>query len=278
MSDHVPSASTTSLSRKVPGKEDFVRSLASGLKVLECFSDAEAAMTLSEVARRTGLSRATARRMLHTLIHLGYASTDGRDFTLTPKVLSLGLGFWSGNSLKDLLQPALHDLAAELNESCSASILVGDEIVYIARVHTRRIMRMDLDVGTRLPAFATSMGRVLLSDVDQTSLYRLLEGAERPQFTPATITEVEELVKVITRGRNDGYVMVDQELEAGLRSVAVPVKHPDRGVTTAINVSVSAGLEPAGESLKRVLPSLKRCAETAAQALQAWERGRGRRA
>lgn len=258
-----------------PGKEDFVRSLANGLKVLEAFAAGEARMTLSEVARRTGLSRATTRRMLHTLVHLGYAGTDGREFTLTPKVLSLGLGFWSGNGLKDLLQPQLRTLAAELNESCSASVLVGTEIVYIARVHTRRIMRMDLDVGTRLPAFATSMGRVLLSDMQEPTLRHLLETSERPQLTPATATGVQELCEIIAATRETGYAMVDQELEAGLRSVAVPLHHPERGVIAAVNVSVSAGLETAGQSLERVLDPLRRCAQAASHAVITWEQGTG---
>lgn len=253
-----------------------MRSLSSGLSVLECFADAESAMTLSEVAQHAGLSRATARRMLHTLVHLGYASTDGRNFTLTPKVLSLGLGFWSGNSLKDLVRPALHTLALELNESCSASVLAGEEIVYIARVHTRRIMRMDLDVGTRLPAFATSMGRVLLSELDESDLRGMLESFERPRLTPATITDVDELISVIGRARDNDFTMVDQELEAGLRSVSVPVRHPERGILTAINVSVSAGLESAEESLNRVLPGLQSSAQAATKAILTWERGTGR--
>lgn len=259
-----------------PHKEDFVRSLANGLKVLEAFAGGEAEMTLSEVARRAGLSRASARRMLHTLVHLGYATTDGRGFALTPKVLSLGLGFWSGNGMTDLLQPALRSLASELNESCSASVLVGDEIVYIARAHTRRIMRMDLDVGTRLPAFATSMGRVLLADLETDDLRRRLTSSRRSALTPATTTDVDRLVDIISAVDEAGYALVDQELEAGLRSVAVPVRHPARGVVAAMNVSVSAGLESAEESLARVLDPLRACAEEAESSVVAWEQGTGR--
>lgn len=255
--------------------QDLVRSLSNGLKVLESFADAEAAVTLSEVAKRTTLSRATARRMLHTLVHLGYAITDGRYFTLTPKVLSLGLGFRPNNNLKDFIQPALQTLSAQLNESCSASILVNDEIIYIARVHTRRIMRMDLDVGTRLPAFATSMGRVLLSDLEDQELRRTLEDFERPQLTQATITEVDKLTAIIQKAHTDGYAIVDQELEAGLRSVSAPIRHPERGIIAALNVSVSAGLEPAEKSLHRVLPHLRKTATTVSEAVLAWERKAG---
>lgn len=264
------------IEQPAPDKEDFVRSLANGLKVMECFAETESTMTLSEVARRTGLSRAAARRMLYTLVHLNYAVIDGRGFTLTPKVLSLGLGFRSVDGIGDLIDPALRQLSSELNESSSASVLVGEDIVYIARVHTRRIMRMDLDVGTRLPAFATSMGRILLADMDEPRLRQTLQSWDRPQLTPATITDVEELIALIRRARQEGFAVVDQELEAGLRSVSVPVVHPEKGVVTAINVSVSAGLESAEESLRRVLPHLLKTAESASQSILAWEHGKGR--
>lgn len=263
-------------SSEAPDKEEFVRSLANGLKVLESFAEAEDPMTLSDVARRTGLSRAAARRMLKTLVHLDYASTDGRLFVLTPKVLSLGVGFWSGNGLHEVLQPLLRSLAAELNESCSASVLVGDEVVYIARAHTRRIMRMDLDIGTRLPAFATSMGRVLLGGLDPAERRRLLETADRPALTPVTRTGVDELLAIIESAVDQGWTLVDQELETGLRSVSAPVEHPDRGVVAAINVSVSAGLETPEQTRDRVLPPLRRAAEEAGRSVAAWERSTGR--
>ncbi|WP_261623831.1 IclR family transcriptional regulator domain-containing protein [Nesterenkonia marinintestina] len=258
-----------------PRKEDFVRSLANGLKILEAFAAGEPRMTLSEVARRTGLSRASSRRMLHTLVHQGYATTDGRDFSLTPQVLNLGMGFSAGGGLRDVLQPALQTLARTVDESSSASVLAGTEIIYIARVHTRRIMRMDLDVGTRLPAFATSMGRILLGDLGYEELRSTLAGWHRPQLTPTTVTDVDELIALVTEARRAGFAMVDQELEAGLRSVAVPVRHPDHGVVAAMNVSVSAGLESAEESLSRVLDPLRECAERAELSVRAWERGTG---
>lgn len=258
-----------------PDKEDFVRSLANGLKVMECFAEADGPLTLSDVARRTGLSRASARRMLSTLVHLDYALTDGRGFTLTPKVLSLGLGFRSIDGIRDVIDPALRDLSAALGESSSASVLMGEDIVYVARVHTRRIMRMNLEVGTRLPAFATSMGRVLLASMDGRDLMQALRAWNRPQLTPATITDVTELVTVIHQARQDGFALVDQELEVGLRSVSVPVVHPERGVLTALNVSVSAGLESPEESLLRVLPSLRDAAEKTVKSILTWERGKG---
>lgn len=272
----IPDASQSSLDAQGPDKEEFVRSLANGLKVLEAFTTADAGMTLAETARRTGLSRAAARRMLKTLVHLDYASTDGRHFVLTPKVLSLGVGFWSGNGMHEVLQPLLSTLASQVNESCSASVLVGQEIVYIARVHTRRIMRMDLDVGTRLPAFATSMGRVLLGGLEKTEQRRILESAERPSFTSVTRTDLDGLLELISTARHQGWALVDQELETGLRSVSAPVLHPDRGVIAAINISVSAGLETPEQTVDRVLPPLVHTAEEAGRSVTAWERGTGR--
>ncbi len=254
-------------------REEIVQSLATGLRVLESFSDARPRMTLSEVARQTGISRASARRMLRTLVAQGYAHTDGRDFELTPKVLGLGYGFWSRYGLKELLQLSLQDLASHLHESCSAAVLAGEDIVYIARVHTRRIMQIDLGVGTTLPAYATSMGRVLLSQRSDEELRDFFASAERPALTANTITGVEALVEAVRTTRERGYALVDQELEAGLRSVAVPVAHPRRGVLAAMNISVSAGLESAEESLERVLEPLQHAALHAQDVILAWEKG-----
>lgn len=257
------------------GKEDFVRSLANGLRVLESFSETEQTLILSEVAQRSGLSRATARRMLRTLVHLGYASTDGRAFSLTPKVFSLGMGFWSGRGLATVLQPVLRRLAEDVSESSSASVLDGAEIVYIARVHTRRIMRMNLEVGSRLPAFATSMGRVLLGDLAETELRDLLELAERPQLSEHTSTDVDELISIISEVRRRGFALVDQELELGLRSVAVPVRRQDGHIAAALNVSVASGLETAEQTMSRVLPHLRQASAEASRSLAAWEQSTG---
>lgn len=256
-----------------PDKDQFVQSLATGIRVLESFSDTHPRMTLAEVARRTDVSRATARRMLHTLVHLGYAHTDGRQFSLTPRVLGLGHGYWSSAGLTELLQPILRDLGEALGESCSASVLVGEEIMYISRVHTRRIMRMDLGVGTRLPAFATSMGRVLLSDVDEATLVQRLQQVDRPAYTTRTTTDPQALAEAIGRARVEGHAMVDQELEDGLRSIAVPIHHPERGIIAAINASAAAGAESAEQTLKRLLPRLREGARGAERMLVAWEKG-----
>ncbi len=243
-------------------RNEFVRSLSTGLKVLESFSAAEPKLTLSEVARRSGVSRATARRMLLTLVHEGYAYTDGRVFELTPKVLGLGQGYWSGRGWHELLQPSLGELSVQLAESCSAALLVGDEVMYVCRVHTRRIMRIDLALGTKLPAFVTSMGRVLLAEFDDEALRHRLQAMPRTAFTRRTVTDPEQLHGIITGVRADGYAVVDEELEEGLRSVAVPVRDTHGSILLSLNTSISAGRESAAESVKRTLPHLLRCAET----------------
>ncbi|TLP93025.1 IclR family transcriptional regulator [Nesterenkonia salmonea] len=241
-------------------KSEIVRSLASGLDVLEAFTPAEPRLTLAEVARKSAMSRATARRMLLTLVERGYAYTDGRTFELTPRVLSLGHGYWSGRSWHELLQPSLRDVSARLNESCSAAILTGDDVMYVSRVHTRSIMRIDLGLGTRLPAFATSMGRVLLSDLPDAELLPRLQEMSRSAFTSHTRTDPQALLETIRAARNDGCALVDQELEMGLRSAGVPVRD-DRGkIVLAINTSMAAGVESLEETKKRVIPALKDCA------------------
>ncbi|GAA1151842.1 IclR family transcriptional regulator domain-containing protein [Nesterenkonia lutea] len=241
-------------------RNEFVRSLSTGLKVLESFSAVEPKLTLSDVARRSDVSRATARRMLLTLVHEGYAYTDGRFFELTPKVLGLGQGYWSGRGWHELLQPSLGELSGKLAESCSAALLVDDEVMYVCRVHTRRIMRIDLALGTKLPAFVTSMGRVLLSALDDRTLEDRLQATSRTAFTDRTVTDPVQLRQIITQVRRDGYAVVDEELEEGLRSVAVPARDSTGRIVLSLNTSISAGKESAAESVERTLPHLLRCA------------------
>lgn len=239
------------------GRNEFVRSLATGLSVLESFTPLEPRLTVSEVAQRSGVSRATARRMMLTLASLGYAHSDGRHFELTPKVLGLGRGYWSGRGWHELLRPWLDSLSASVGESCSAAILAEDDVMYVCRVHTRRIMRIDLGLGTRLPAFATSMGRVLLAGLESHGLGRRLECMDRPQLTEHTLTDPARLAEEVARAREVGHAVVDEELELGLRSVAVPVHDAEGRTVLALNTSMSAGREPLQESVERVLPALK---------------------
>lgn len=226
-----------------PG-DQFVQSLARGLSVITAFDADHPSMTLSDIAGRTGLTRATARRFLHTLVELGYVRFDGKWFTLTPQVLRLGTAYLSGLGLPQIAQPHLEQLSARLGESTSAAVLDGDEIVYVARVATRRIMTVGITVGTRFPAYATSMGRVLLAGLPPEELEAHLARTDLAALTGHTVVEPDRLRAELDRVRAQGWALVDQELEAGLRSVAAPLRDRDGEVVAAINVSTSTHALP----------------------------------
>lgn len=246
-----------------PGRNEFVSSLATGLSVLECFSPTEPRLTLTQVAGRSGISRATARRMLLTLVEQGYAYTAGKSFELTPRVLALGHGYWSGRGWHELLAPSLRNLSQTLDESCSAAIMADDDVLYVSRVHTRRIMRIDLGLGTRLPAFATSMGRILLADLPEEDLRVRLRNMDRPALTDRTTTDIPQLVELIRQAGLEGFALVEQELEPGLRSAAVPVRDGRGRTVLAINTSMTASAETAEQTRERVRPALHACAAEA---------------
>lgn len=217
----------------------YVQSLARGLSVIRAFGRERPSMTLSDIADVTGLTRATARRFLLTLIELGYVRADGRLFLLTPRVLDLGFSYLSGLALPEIVGPYLEQLSRRLNESASASVLDGGDIVYIARVPARRIMTVSITVGTRFPAHATSMGRVLLAALPGDELDRYLESVSRPALTENTVTDAASLRNTLDRVREQGWALVDQELEQGLRSIAAPLRGAEGRVVAAINVSTS---------------------------------------
>jgi IclR family pca regulon transcriptional regulator len=219
--------------------DQYVQSLARGLAVIRAFDTDHADMTLTEVAARTGLTRATARRFLHTLVELGYVRTDGKTFALTAQVLQLGYAYLSGLSLPQLAQPHLEELSHKLGESTSAAVLDGTDIVYIARVTTRRIMTIGITVGTPFPAYATSMGRVLLAALPPEKLKEYLAAAEIKPLTPRAVGTVKELLAVLDTVRAQGWCLLDQELELGLMSVAAPV-YDGKKVVAAVNVSLQA--------------------------------------
>ena len=219
--------------------DQYVQSLARGLAVIRAFDTDHPLMTLTEVAARTDLTRATARRFLHTLVELGYVRTDGKTFALTAKVLQLGYAYLSGLSLPQLAQPHLEELSLKLGESTSAAVLDGTDIAYIARVTTRRIMNVGITVGTRFPAYATSMGRVLLAALTPAELKAYLAVAEIKPLTPSAVGSVPELLAVLQKVRVQGWCLLDQELELGLMSVAAPVQDGPK-VVAAVNVSLQA--------------------------------------
>ena len=237
-------------------RDEFVQSLARGLSVIAAFDADHPSMTLSEVAAQTSLSRAAARRFLHTLVELGYVHTDGRLFALTPQVLRLGTSYLSGLGLPAIAQPHLERLSAAVGESTSAAVLDGHDIVYVARAATRRIMSVGITVGTRFPAYATSMGRVLLASLDPGDLESYLSAVEMTPLTERTIGDASSLRDEIETVRQQGWCVVDQELEAGLRSIAVPVNRGGQAVA-AINVSTSVatsdGTSLTGQHLEPML-------------------------
>lgn len=247
--------------KRPPRRTDFVQSLDRGLAVIRCFSSESPSLTLSEVAERTGLTRAAARRFLLTLQELGYVGSSGRQFSLRPRVLALGYAYLSSFSVAQIAQPHLEDLAEELHESCSVSVLDGDDLVYVARASANRIMTIALTVGTRLPPYPTSMGRVLLAYLPEGELDAHLARSERRKLTEHTITGEQELRAVLAEVRAQGWATVDQELEAGVRSVAVPIRDSAHRVVAAINASAHAARVPMQTLRQQFLPKLLEAAQ-----------------
>jgi IclR family pca regulon transcriptional regulator len=235
---------------------DVVQSLVRGLAVICVFDAEHPKLTLSEVAKRAEISPAAARRFLRTLESMNYVRSDGRSFTLTPRVLELGFSYLSALSLPELMQPHLEQLSHEVNESVSAAVLSDDEIVYVARVPTRRIMSIGIAVGTRFPAFATSMGRVLLADLADEQADVILREADRAPLTERTVTDHTELREQLARVRAQGWALVDGELEVGLRSVAAPIRDRSGRVVAALNISTSATRESVTWMQKSLVPRL----------------------
>jgi IclR family pca regulon transcriptional regulator len=243
-----------------PRSSDFVQSLERGLAVIRAFDEDHAELTLSDVARATDLTRAAARRFLHTLVDLGYVRTDGRLFALRPRVLELGYSYLSSMSLPEVAQPHMEALSARIHESCSVAVLDGEDIVYVARVVTRRIMTVAINVGTRFPAYATSMGRVLLAGQRDDWLDSYLEQTVLDPITPKTITDPAALRRALERIRAQGYGVVDQELEIGLRSMAVPIRGPQHAVIAAMNVSLHVSRGSVDAARREILPLMQDCA------------------
>ena len=245
---------------------DFVQSLERGLAVLRSFDAEHPTLTLSEVAARTGLTRATARRLLLTLGALGYASTNGRRFSLTPRVLDIGYAYLSSLNVQQIAQPYLEALSERVHESVSITVLDGTDIVYVARVPTTRIMTISLGLGSRLPAYCTSMGRVLLAEVPPEDLGDALpERLER--HTDNTVTSPADLAVVLKQVRAQGWALVDQELEMGLRSVAAPLRDSSGRVVAAMNISTQVARTPAEQIHEHLVPELLTSAGQISEAL-----------
>lgn len=250
-----------------PG-DTYVQSFARGLAVIRSFSAEAPTQTLTEVATRTGLTRAGARRILLTLEGLGYVEAQGRQFRLTPKILDLGFAYLSSLPLWNLAEPVMEQLVAEVKESCSAAVLDGAELVYVLRVPTHKIMRINLGIGSRLPAYCTSMGRVLLAGLPPDEARARLASRERLPFTSRTVTDLATLVALVEDTRRQGWCLVNQELEEGLVSLAAPIVDRTGRTIAAMNISGQANRTPPALMIERFLPLLLQASRDIARLLQ----------
>lgn len=244
------------------GDPDFMASFARGLLVLQAFNQLKHPASMSVLSSKTGLSRPAVRRCLYTLTRLGFTASDEvQRFLLLPKALSLGYGYFSVTPFASAAQPVLDRCGQRLRESCSVSVLDGDEIVYIARAAVTRIMPIDLKVGSRLPAFCTSMGRVLLAYLPEGELEKYLQRVKLVKHTERTVTSRDRLRQMLRTVQRDGFAIVDQELEEGLRSIAVPVRTPGGRIAAALNAGTLAQRVTPEDLRDKFLPQLREAAQ-----------------
>ena len=250
----------------VKTSDNYVRSFARGLEVIKSFSSEHPEQTLTEVAANSGLTRAGARRILLTLVNLGYVENEGRLFRLTPKILDLGFAYLSSMPFWDVAEPIVETLVQEVKEGSSISTLDGTDVVYVLRVPTRKIMTVNISIGSRLPAALTSMGRVLLSGLDDqsldTHLQAFLAKQDSGRATPASFQELRNAILTV---RKQGWALVNQELEAGLISIAAPIYGRNNRIIAAINVFSISDYNNSEDRMKAMLPSLLKAAERITQ-------------
>src|SRR5262245_45963566 len=244
-----------------PADKEFMLTLARGLAVLEAFGHERTSMTLSEAATAAQLTRATTRRVLRTLTDLGYVDRDGRQFSLSPYILRLGFAYLATQSWIERALPLMRELSERVGESCSAAILQGTEVVYVARVPTRRIMSMALSVGSRLPALHSALGRVHLGFLDDAEIWRRLKSVRIEPLTPYTITDLQALFERIREDHHQGFSLVDEELERGLRSIAVPIIDRHQQIVAALNLATHASRTTRNDMRERFLPELQAIAD-----------------
>lgn len=235
---------------------EFLEALARGLRVIEAFGRDRRQLTLSDAARAVDLPRASVRRTLHTLVQLGYAETDGRMFRLTPRVLTLAGSYLLSNPLSEILQPAVERISTEINDVCSTAVLDGDDVVMIAHASPNRLMAVSAQIGFRIPAHASSLGRVILAALDDRALDKHLANIKPTKLTPTTVTDKSEIRKAIIKARHDGYSLVDQEVELGFRSISVPLRRLDGRVVAALNIGIHTERGTPAMMLKTFLPML----------------------
>ena len=249
------------------GRKEVVASFISGLQVLRSFSTQKPIMNLSSVAEESGLTRAAARRYLITLCDQGYASFDGKNYALTPKVLELGFSYISSLGLTEVSRPILRRVSTQLDHTCSLAVLDGGEIVFVGRTAGHRISNVQLNIGTRAPAFATSLGRVLLSDLECAKLEKLLRDYPRQPMTDQTICDVSGLLTAIAGVRETGYCLLREEFERGICSLAVPIRNSSEQVVAAMNVCCHTWQKKPEEMLEEFLPAMLTAAEEISSSL-----------
>jgi IclR family pca regulon transcriptional regulator len=255
--------------RPFEDSRDYVQSLARGLAVLRAFDGEHATLSVAGIAARAHMSRAAARRLILTLEHLGYVRAAGRDYTLGPRVLEIGFGYVGSLRLTDLAQPLLEELAHRIEYSCSLAVLDGQSIVYVLRVPVQRLMTVSLGAGARLPAFCASMGRVLVAGLEEADLDAWLAHCRPVRHTPHTVTDLQQLRRIVAEVRTQRYAYVEQELELGLCSIAVPVLNRDGRVIAALNASMPYHADARKQALAHVLPELRATAAAVARDLPA---------
>lgn len=242
-------------------RRDWIAGLEKGLAILEAFDSEHARMTPSEAAARTGLTRTAARRYLLTLAHLGYLSGDGKQFSLTPRVLRVGWSYFDSARLPKLVQPYLQQLSARINEGVYISVLDDWELVFIARNSASRVMTTGFVLGARVPAPLTSPGVVLLAHwPDQEAVREWLDATDLHPFTPHTLTSKSRVLESLQTARANGYAIVEQQLQSGVRGLAVPVKNRHGEVVAALSTNMPMGKESADKALQRVLAPLQETA------------------
>jgi IclR family pca regulon transcriptional regulator len=242
---------------------EIVESLARGLRVLRIFGLERRPMTLADVAKATNLHRATARRVLHTLVATGYVEDDGRLFALTPQVLTLASSFLSSDPIVTVMQPLMDKLSARAKEVCSLAMLDGEDVIFIARSSPTRVFSSGIDIGYRLPAFCTSVGRVLLGRLSNDEVAEVIGRIKPQQLTPFTVTDRQALIAAIITDRVRSYSLVDQEAEDGFRSLAVPVLRYDGTILAALNIGTHVDRVSTGEMIDRFLPLLRETSDQA---------------
>jgi len=244
------------------GGTDIIESLDRGLRVFELMGADPRPMTLSDLAKAADLPRATARRILFTLERAGFVDSDGKRFTLTPRVLVLAASYLSSSQVVTILQPVLDRVSSESQEISSLAILDGFEAIFIARASPARVFSAGIDIGYRLPAYCTSVGRVMLGKLSNSELAQMIAAMDLKPMTPHTVTDKDVLLATIITDREKGYSLVDREAEPGFRSISVPIHRYDGTIVAAINIGAHVDRVSTGELIDRFLPILRRGAES----------------